>query len=251
MLRLFFMLMNAIRMSKAAMSTSSGKKGALIFLHGLGDTPDGWSELEYSLPNLRPKLEEIAFVFPPAPVIPITINGGMKMPGWFDLYDWPIAVGSRDDKAGLLRGVDQIRQEISKLNQQGIPTNKIVVGGFSQGGAVALLTAYRKSTSGSDEPLAGCVGLSAWLTLPMELDVSMKVAQKTPLFWGHGRFDDKVLFPQQRFGVEKLRAAGVTVTDEQYDMGHSSHPQELRTMAEFVENVIFGTANSNAANQDL
>jgi predicted esterase len=233
--------------TKAAMSTSSSssKKGALIFLHGLGDTPAGWSELEYSLPQIKPKLKDIQYVFPASPTISISINGGARMPGWFDLYDWPIEVGSQDDKEGLLRGVEQIQNEVAKLKAQGIPPSKIVLGGFSQGGAVALLSAYRNI---GEEPFAGCAGLSAWLTLPEELQVSESAAKQTPLFWGHGKFDDKVLFPQQKFGVDKLRAAGVTVTDKQYDMGHSSHPDEMETLAEFVEKMIFTDESSK---QDL
>jgi predicted esterase len=156
----------------------------------------------------------------------------MRMPGWFDVYDWPIEVGSQDDKEGLMRSVEQIQKEVTKLKAQGIPPSKVVLGGFSQGGAVALLAACRNM---AEETFAGCAGLSAWLTLPEELQVSEAAAKQTPLFWGHGRLDDKVLFPQQKFGVDKLRAAGVTVTDKQYDMGHSSHPDEMETLAEFVE----------------
>jgi predicted esterase len=227
--------------TKAAMTTSSSssKRGALIFLHGLGDTPAGWSELKDSLPQMKPKLKDIHYVFPASPTIPISINGGMRMPGWFDLFDWPIDVGSKDDKPGLLRGVEQIQKEVEKLKAQGIPPSKIVLGGFSQGGAVALLAAYRNIGGDDDEPFAGCAGLSAWLTLPEELQVSEAAAQQTPLFWGHGTLDDKVLFPQQKFGVDKLRAAGVTVMDIQYNMGHSSHPEEMETLAEFVEQMIF------------
>jgi predicted esterase len=214
--------------------SSTAKRGALIFLHGLGDSPAGWSQLEYSLPGMKSRLKDIAYVFPPAPTIPITINGGSRMPGWFDLYDWPIGVGSKDDKDGMLAGVEAIQAEVAKLNDQGIPSEKIVVGGFSQGGAVALLAAYR-----SDVKFAGCAGLSAWLTLPGELKISDE-AKQTPLFWGHGRMDDKVLFPQQKFGVDKLRGEGVTVTDEAYDMGHESHPDEMQKLADFVDESIFG-----------
>ena len=220
----------------ASMSTST-KRGALIFLHGLGDTPAGWSELQYTLPSFHPRLKDIQYVFPPAPTIPITINGGMKMPGWFDLYDWPIGVGSKDDKDGLMSGVEKIESEVAKLKSEGIPASKIVVGGFSQGGAVALLAAYRNT----GEAYAGCASLSAWLTLPGELNVLESSAQKTKLFWGHGKFDDKVLFPQQKFGVDMLRSQGVTVSDSSYDMGHSSHPDEMKAFADFVDQQIFGS----------
>jgi lysophospholipase-2 len=128
----FFML----HRTAAAMANTSGsaKQGALIFLHGLGDTPAGWSELKHILPSFHSRLSEIEYVFPEAPQIPLTINGGMVMPGWFDIYSWPIGVGSKDDKDGLLSGVQTIEDHVEKLQKEhGIPHSKIVIGGFSQG----------------------------------------------------------------------------------------------------------------------
>ena len=236
-----FLLLHSLAAGMSSSAAGKGaSRGALIFLHGLGDTPAGWSQLQFSLPDLRPRLRNLSYVFPAAPTIPIAINGGMKMPGWFDLYDWPIGVGSKDDKSGLLAGVDAIEAEVAKLNEQGIPSERIVVGGFSQGGAVALLAAYRSGTR-----YAGCAALSGWLTLPSELQVSDE-AKKTPLFWGHGEMDDKVLFEQQRFGVDKLREADVdSIVDESYRMGHSSHPKEMESFASFVESAIFGDDDGN------
>lgn len=222
----------------AAMSTKtqSGKKGALVFLHGLGDTPAGWSSLQQTLPSIKPRLGNIEYIFPPAPTIGITINGGMEMPGWFDLYDWPIGVGSKDDKDGTLAAVAQLESVVESLEQEkGIDPSKVVVGGFSQGGAIALLAAYRRKS----KPFAGCAGLSAWLTLVDDLSVP-EDAQKTPLLWAHGQFDDKVLFEQQAFGIERLRKEGVEVTGREYPMGHESHPEEIETLASFVDQAIFG-----------
>lgn len=232
------MLGNRAAAALSTMSSTSAKKGALIFLHGLGDSPAGWSQLQSSLPQMKPRLKDIAFVFPAAPTIGITINGGAEMPGWFDLYDWPIAVGSKDDREGLMAAVAQIETEVDKLLEAGIPPSKIVLGGFSQGGAVSLLAAYRRKEG--EEAFAGCAGLSAWVTLPKELKVTEDAASKTPLFWGHGRMDDKVLFEQQAFGVEKLKAQGVSVTDKAYDMGHSSDPDEMAYLAKFVDEMLFG-----------
>lgn len=234
LIALFFLLLAMNRAAAAMSNAAQTKKGALIFLHGLGDSPAGWSSLEQTLPSMRPRLQDIAYVFPPAPTIPISINGGMTMPGWFDLYDWPIDVGSQDDPKGLQRSVDSIKQAIQKLNADGIPSSKIVVGGFSQGGAVALLTCVQEK----EDAFAGCAALSAWLTLPDQLDISEK-AKVSPLFWGHGRMDDKVLFEQQAFGVKRLKEEGVKVTDKAYPMGHSSHPQEMEDLAAFVEQCLF------------
>lgn len=165
----------------------------------------------------------------------ITINGGMSMPGWFDLYDWPIGVSSKDDKEGILSSVSQIEAEVAKLEKEGIPKSRIVLGGFSQGGAVALLAAYHTTK----ERYAGCVVLSAWLKLADEIKVSKEIA-KTPLFWGHGSFDDKVLFEQQAFGVNKLTEEGVEVEASSYPVGHSSHPQEMTAMADFLDKILYG-----------
>jgi lysophospholipase-2 len=208
--RVFHLVLLVVLMQRtvSAMASSTSKKGALIFLHGLGDSPAGWSDLQRSLPELQPRLANLEYVFPAAPDIPISINGGMRMPGWFDLYDWPIEVGSQDDPEGLAAGVKTVEQHIKALNEKGIPNDKIVVGGFSQGGAIALLTAYQSTVR-----YAGCVGLSAWLTMPDQLKVA-DGAKKTPLYWGHGTYDDKVMFSQQAFGVGKLREQGVDVTDE-------------------------------------
>ncbi|KAL7524325.1 hypothetical protein ACHAWF_000900 [Thalassiosira exigua] len=192
------------------------------------------------LPSIRKNLGEknVHYVFPPAPTIGITINGGMEMPGWFDLFDWPIGISARDDRDGKLAAAQQIESTVEKLEREmGIPASRIVVGGFSQGGAVALLTAYHRRTKGK-EPFAGCVCLSGWLTMKDELAVTPEVAKGTPLFWGHGQWDDKVLFEQQAHGVEKLRSLGVDVTDSSYPVGHSSHPKEVEAMAEFIESAL-------------
>jgi len=246
-----------------AATTSSKYRGALIFLHGLGDTPSGWSQLEHSLCKIKPRLDptQIKYVFPPAPTQSLTINGGAQMPGWFDLYDWPIGVGSQDDRDGLMKSIQQIQSVVTKLNvEDNIPSNKIVIGGFSQGGAVALLTCYHKAQEQEQvqvqHKFAGCVGLSAWLTLPKEVVDSSSsssndddVRKEIPLFWGHGTYDDKVLFEQQQFGIEKLtNEFGLPynkITSTQYPMGHESCQKETKDLAEFVDRVLFPDENDS------
>jgi len=236
-----FLSASAMATGPAPSQSCGSGKSAVVFLHGLGDTPAGWSSLEYQLPSIRKTLggENVHYVFPPAPTIGITINGGMEMPGWFDLYDWPIGISAKDDTDGKVAAAQQIEKAVEKLEtDMGIPPSRVVVGGFSQGGAVALVAAYHRRQQGK-VPFAGCVCLSGWLTLKDDLKVTEEVAKATPLYWGHGQYDDKVLFEQQAHGVEILRNVGVDVTDEFFPMGHMSHPQEVENMAEFVEKALF------------
>ena len=241
----FVLWMTTLFMNRACLTAAMNtgcttlKKGALVFLHGLGDSPAdvaAWSSLEYTLPLIQPRLKDITYVFPPVPNICLTVNGGMQMPGWFDLYDWPIAVGSRDDRKGKMAALARLDMTLQRLEEEeGIDPSRIVLAGFSQGGAVALLSAYQRR----EQPFAACVSLSAWLTLVDELDVDQE-AKKTPLLWAHGRDDDKVLFEQQAFGVQKLREQGVEVIAKDYDMGHESAPEEIEAMATFLDEIFFG-----------
>eukprot|EP00555_Chaetoceros_dichaeta_P007901 CAMPEP_0198264500 /NCGR_PEP_ID=MMETSP1447-20131203/16183_1 /TAXON_ID=420782 /ORGANISM="Chaetoceros dichaeta, Strain CCMP1751" /LENGTH=183 /DNA_ID=CAMNT_0043953463 /DNA_START=329 /DNA_END=880 /DNA_ORIENTATION=- len=179
------------------------------------------------------------------------------MPGWFDLYDWPIGVGGKDDVAGLTAAVGTaVNEAVEKLErEEGIKRDRIVVGGFSQGGAVALLSAYSHvgatadsggEDGGASVAFAGCVNLSGWVTLPKQLQKT-----STPLFWGHGRFDDKVLFEQQAYGVKRLKdELGVEVESESYDVAHGSIPAEIRDMATFLDRILFQTTDSGAESGD-
>lgn len=237
---------SSVRMSSSLSNAqeSSSSSAALIFLHGLGDSPAGWSSLQDILPSLKPSLSKLQFVFPKAPDISISINGNMIMPGWFDLYDWPISVGSKDDKEGKMKAVDQIDSVVENLIKESggtLTRDRIVIGGFSQGGAIALLSAYMKRCETT--PFAGCVALSGWVTLKEEVDANLKssICVKTPLFWGHGEYDDKVLFEQQKYGVDFLKESGVAVDHHHYPMGHASHPQEMQDFADFLDRILFQT----------
>jgi len=226
-------------LASAAASTCSAAnkmKAGVVFMHGLGDTPAGWSDLKQQLARFDARLKspEIEWTFPAAPIIPLTINDGATMPGWFDLFDWPIGPDAKDDRARVLEGVEAVRKQIAKLEASGVPPERIVVGGFSQGGAVALNAAYRH-----DKKLGACVALSGWLTLKEDFAGDLGPAASTPLFWGHGVQDDKVLFPLQKIGVGLLTQRGVKVDASQYPMGHGAHPDEMAKLAKFVGDILF------------
>jgi predicted esterase len=124
---------------------SGDDRGAIIFLHGMGDTANGWASLVHMLPSICPRLstDKIEYIFPQAPVKGITLNGGELVPAWFDLFDWPIDSTSRDDVIGQLNAVCMLEETVKSIeHERGIPASRIVVGGFAQGAAVAMLTSY-------------------------------------------------------------------------------------------------------------
>src|ERR671915_2503197 len=149
---------------------------AVIWLHGLG--ADG-HDFEPIVPELRlPK--PVRFVFPHAPIRPVTINQGMRMRAWYDIFQFG---GGPEDEAGIRASQKIVEQWIEKQN---LPANRIVLAGFSQGGAIVLQTALRHP-----EPLAGVLALSTYLPLNSSLPKEMSPANKgTPIFMAHGQFDD-------------------------------------------------------------
>mmetsp|Transcript_19975 Transcript_19975/g.41573 ORF Transcript_19975/g.41573 Transcript_19975/m.41573 type:complete len:333 (-) Transcript_19975:104-1102(-) len=216
-------------------------KAAVIFLHGLGDTPDGWSKLTEVLPSIRPNLAniDITYVFPPAPYIGVSVNGGEKMPGWFDVFDWPIGLDAKDDPKGLAQSVRSVEKIVKQLEEEeGIHPSRVVIGGFSQGGAVALMAAYNRRKKDAI-PFAGCICLSGWLPMKQYLDIDEGAAESTPLLWAHGQHDKKIVFEQQTYGVNKLENAGVDVTACTYPVGHETADfEEIADMADFLESVL-------------
>ena len=105
----------------------------VIWLHGLGDSGAGWSHLRSEL-----RIGGVDYIFPDAPVQPVSCNGGMSMPSWMDLDDIPVKLGLRDDAEGLEKSTAMIHAEIDKVVAKGTPAEQVLVGGFSQGGAMAV-----------------------------------------------------------------------------------------------------------------
>lgn len=234
--------------------TTNNNKAAIIFLHGLGDSPDGWSKLGEWLPHYAPNLGnlDITYVFPPAHNIAITVNGGEKMPGWMDVFDWPIGIDAKDDPKGLAMSVKRVEEIVNELKEEeGIDPSRVILGGFSQGGAVALTAAYNRRRKGAI-PFAGCVVMSGWLPLKEYLEVSEEVAKATPLFWAHGQLDDKILYEQQVYGVDKLDSLGVDVTAHSYPVGHesTSNWEEIEDMAHFIESILLCQTTDNGDEDD-
>jgi lysophospholipase-2 len=178
------------------MIPNSGKySNVLIFMHGLGDTADGWASM---MPSLN--LHDTKFILPTASSIPISINGGARMPGWFDIYE--LSMAAKEDRDGFAKSSNRIKSIIQKELDNGIDSNKIIIGGFSQGGAVALHVSLR-----AEYQLGGCVALSTWLPFKDDFPEALsESSKKLSLFQAHGSADNVVSFKWSHSSSEVLKS---------------------------------------------
>ena len=199
-------------------------------MHGLDDKPSSWQEsAEWLAGKIGPNVKAVC---PAAPLRAITKSKGEIMTGWCDVHaDWPFIPASKDDTDGLAQSVAAIHKEFDKLVESGVPSNKIIVGGFSQGAAVATLAAY---TYG--KPVAGCLNLSGWLPNRDAFAGALKAEnKKTPIFWGHGTKDEVLPLENQTVGAEVLTKQGIEVTANQYDFGHDTNEAEFYEVLKFIQ----------------
>lgn len=203
---------------------------SVIWMHGLG--ADGY-DFAPIVPELQlPASPGVRFVFPHAPVQPVTINNGMMMRAWYDIKLPNLAL--REDETGIRQSERDIRALIQRENQRGIPTSRIVLAGFSQGCAMALHTSLRL-----EEKLAGIVGLSGYLPLADMLDQERQAANhQTPIFLAHGTMDPVVTINRAEASRDKLGALGYDVRWHTYPMPHSVSAQEVFDIAAFLRSVM-------------
>jgi phospholipase/carboxylesterase len=197
--------------------TGAEPSASIIWLHGLG--ADG-HDFEPIVPELRlPDALSLRFVFPHAPVRPVTLNGGMAMRAWYDIVtldrEGPVDAAGINESSVLLEGL------IAREEQRGIAPDRIVLAGFSQGGAIAINTVLR-----AGRKLAGLMALSAWLALPEALKGDA-VDTATPVFMAHGQFDPMVPMQFGRTSADRLAGAGFDVEWHDYPMAHAVCPQEI------------------------
>jgi phospholipase/carboxylesterase len=207
---------------------------SIIWLHGLG--ADG-HDFESIVPELRLHAEpHIHFVFPDAPFRPITLNGGMTMRAWFDMLEF--AHNLRVDIAGLYDSCRLIGQLIEAEIAQGIPSEQILLAGFSQGGAVALQAGLSYSRR-----LAGVVALSTFLPTLERLESERSAAnQDLPIFIGHGILDSVVAVEYGKQTSDRLQAWGYPVEWHDYMMDHSVCREEIERIAGFINGIFRQTA---------
>ena len=209
--------------------TARKPAAAVIWLHGLG--ADG-HDFEPIVPELGlPASKPVRFVFPNAPQRPVTINGGMRMPAWYDILQMG---GGREDEAGIRESQRQIEGLISREVARGVPHDKIVLAGFSQGGAIALHTALRQ-----DNRLAGVMALSTYLPLWISLEKERAAANSgLPIFMAHGQYDNMIGMDRAMHSRDALKALGYAVDWREYPMPHSVCPEEIADIAAFLLRIL-------------
>ena len=200
---------------------------SVIWLHGLG--ADG-HDFEPLVPHLR--LPHARFVFPNAPAIPVTINGGYVMPAWYDILGLNLV--DRQDAAGIQKSERAIVALIENEVARGIAYDRIVLAGFSQGCAMALHTALRLPHT-----LAGIMALSGYLPLADRTRTERQRANAhTPIFMAHGTMDPVVAVTRGEDSRDALVALGHPVQWHTYPMQHAVHPHEIADIAAFLKQVL-------------
>jgi phospholipase/carboxylesterase len=218
--------------AREAVEVETGRDpaGSVIWLHGLG--ADG-HDFEPIVPDLvRSGERALRFVFPHAPIRPVTLNGGFAMRAWYDI----VALDRRgpEDEAGIRASEAAVAALIRRENARGIPSERIVLAGFSQGGAVALFAGTRYP-----QKLAGLMGLSCYLVLAGRLTAERAAAnQATPVFLAHGLQDPVVVPALGEDAHRQLSAAGYAVEWHTYGMPHSVCPQEVADVAAWLRHVV-------------
>jgi len=203
---------------------------AVVWLHGLGADAHDFEPIvpELQLPASLP----VRFVFPNAPVRPVTINGGMRMRAWYDVLD--IDLPRRVDEAGVRDSGAAVTALLDRERERGIDPGRIVLAGFSQGGAVALHSGLRYS-----HKLAGMLALSCYLLMPESLETEVNPTNRdTPVFMSHGSFDEVIPVRYGQAGAEKLTDMGYPLKWQEYPMPHAVHPQQIRDIGTWLREVL-------------
>jgi phospholipase/carboxylesterase len=213
--------------------SDANPQGSVIWLHGLG--ADG-HDFEAIVPELGVADQlSLRFVFPHAPMRPVTINGGMTMRAWYDILT--LERGGPQDEAGIRESSHLLEMLIEREHERDIPHDKIVLAGFSQGGAIALHTALRHP-----HRLAGLMALSTWLPLQDSFDTEVvgntrAQSQELPVFMAHGSFDPMLPMVLGQQSCETLEKAGYAVEWHDYPMAHAVCAEEIADIRNWLLSV--------------
>ena len=207
--------------------TAAHPKHAVIWLHGLG--ADG-HDFEPIVPELVDRAwPALRFIFPHAPVRPVTVNGGMPMRAWYDIAGMEIA--QKQDEAGIRASIAQLDELIAREESRGVPSENIVLAGFSQGGAVVLAGGLRHA-----QKLGGIVALSTYLPMAEKTQVEASAVNRAiPIFQAHGSADPIVPQALGTMSREHLQALGYTIEWHSYPMAHQVCAEEIADLRRWLD----------------
>lgn len=208
--------------------TARNPSASIIWLHGLGADGNDFAPI---VSALKLPGAAIRFVFPHAPMQPVTINGGMRMRAWYDITDGAIR---REDESGVRASQTLIEALIAREKERGTAANRLVLAGFSQGGAIALQTGLRHS-----ERVAGIMALSTYLPIADRFAAEASKANRdAPIFMAHGSYDPVIPLARAEQSRGLLQSLGYKVEWREYPMQHSVCPEEVSDIGAWLGKVL-------------
>lgn len=218
--------------SRPPIEIETGPKpcATVLLMHGLGADGNDFVPIVREMKEALAPIGPVRFVFPNAPVQPVTINGGYAMPAWYDI----LGPGRPEDEAGLRQSMATLEGLLACERERGIPSERTVIAGFSQGGAITLHAVCRLA-----EPLAGAMALSTYLplhdTLPKELT---DAAKATPVLMCHGRVDPVLPLKMGTDSRDGLKSWGMNVEWHDYPMAHAVCAEEIDDISAWLGRVL-------------
>jgi phospholipase/carboxylesterase len=206
--------------------TGPDPRWTILWLHGLGADGNDFAPIVPEL--VRPEWPAVRFVFPHAPVRAVTINAGTRMRAWYDIHDLDLA--RRADETGVAQSVEQVEMLVMREAERGVPAHRLILAGFSQGGAITLAAGLLRAT-----PFAGLVALSTYL--PMHDRAAQRLAtgaNAQPVFMAHGLQDPVVPFMAGNASAQVLASLGFKVDFHRYAMAHSVCAEEVRDLGDWL-----------------
>ncbi|MFT3761432.1 MAG: dienelactone hydrolase family protein [Pseudoxanthomonas sp.] len=218
--------MSAALLETVEQETGPSPRWTVLWLHGLGADGHDFAPIVPEL--VRREWPAIRFVFPHAPVRPVTINGGMRMRAWYDITSLDFA--NRADAGGIAESVAQVEALVARERERGVPAERLLLAGFSQGGAIALSLGARR-----EAPLAGLIALSTYLPGADALDGFATAASKRqPIFMAHGLGDPVIPLLYAKNSSEALQRAGYGIDWHSYPMAHQVCAEEIRDLGDWM-----------------
>lgn len=213
----------AVEIETAAKPTAS-----VIWLHGLGADGNDFAPI---IPDLKiPAALPVRFIFPHAPAIPVTVNGGFVMPAWYDILE--MEIDRKIDSTGLLASAERINELIEREYERGIKSDRIVIAGFSQGGAVAYQVALSHPKT-----LAGLLAMSSYFATAETIDYN-SANKEIPIQIHHGQFDPVVPEVLGRKASLHLSEKGYKVGYTVYPMEHAVCPEQIDDISKWLLSVL-------------